>query len=208
MTSPRLSTNTTKSAPPLPLKRDLGGRRSPFGGGAAAAAALLALLAPLGAHAQADLGILDQRRLLLEHEAEKQQTQQVVAQEETEPWGPSKIMVNLNARCPVVSALGFFAAFSTGDKNPAKAQEEQTRYTQLQQALQPMAAELLQIATSTQFVGLTFPTELDQHLRYLRGQLDEIITKIYGADALAELEQYVTIEAQGGVVGLNPTGGS
>jgi hypothetical protein len=164
---------------------------------------ILAIAVVLGAappvRAQADKGIIDDREDRVNREQSHLQAQQAA---DTEVWSTAKIVINLDARCPVVTTLGFFAAFATGDQDPAKAAEEQSRYTQLQAAAQPISEEMKKMVAATKFTGQTFPADLDPKLRVLCGQLYAAVAKLYGDDALGELKQYVATLSQGSVVGL------
>jgi len=170
----------------------------------AAGLAVLALGVPARLPAQTS-DVVVQRQELLDRMTAKQ-TAQATSQEdlekaEAEVWSPSKTMINLDARCPVVTTLGFFGAFGNADGDPAKA----AQYAQLQQAAQPIAAELMKIATSNKFVGLTFPSALEPRLNVLRGQLYGAVVKIYGDAAFGELQNYVAAQSQGVLVGRTTT---
>ncbi len=174
-------------------------------GRAARVALLMAgLLAAGPAWAQTS-DVVTQRQELLQREASKAQVQQnydqYIQKAETEDWSPSKVMINLDARCPVVTTLGFFGAFASTDADPAKAAEAQARYAQLLAAAQPIAQQMMKLATSAKFVGLTFPAALAPQLNVLRGQLYGAVVKIYGDAALGDLQRYVAEQSQGVVVG-------
>jgi len=171
---------------------------------AAAGLAVLALGVPARVLAQTS-DVVAQRQEMLDRMTAKQ-TEQATSQEdlekaEAEVWSPSKTMINLDARCPVVTTLGFFGAFGNASGDPAKAAEAAAQYAQLQQAAQPIAAELMRIATSNKFVGLTFPSALEPRLNVLRGQLYGAVVKIYGDAAFGELQNYVAAQSQGVLVG-------
>jgi hypothetical protein len=195
--------NIMKNAP----RAEVNSRRLPAGLGrwmGAAGLAVLALGWPALASAQTS-DVVAQRQEMLDREAAKQQAQQTyqvdLEKSETEVWSPSKTMINLDARCPVVTTLGFFGAFGNASGDPAKASEAAAQYAQLQQVAQPIAAELMKIATSNKFVGLTFPSALEPRLNVLRGQLYGAVVKIYGDAAFGELQNYVSAQSQGVLVG-------
>jgi hypothetical protein len=170
------------------------------------AAGLLAAAAPAGAQTS---DMVAQRQVLLQLEGAKLQAQQTydanLQKAETDEWPQSKVMINLDARCPVATALGFFGAYASTDADPAKAAEAQARFAQLLAAAQPMAQQLMKLATSAKYVGLTFPPELEPQLSDLRGQLYAAVAKIYGDAALGDLQRYVAAQVQGSVVGPVPT---
>jgi hypothetical protein len=153
--------------------------------------------------------VVHQREELLAREKAKQEAQQTYVADmqkaETEVWTPAKVMINLDARCPVVTALGFFGAFASTNADPAKAAEAQAKYAQLLTAAQPISAQLMKIATSTQYVGLTFPPSVVPQLNVLKGQLYEAIEKIYGQSALGDFKIYSAELSAGVVVGLAGT---
>jgi len=151
----------------------------------------------VGLHAQADKGLSADRVDRVEH-AQVQQAEVVKA--DTEVWTPAKIILNLDARCPVVLTLGYFGAFATQDKDPAKAAALQTKFAELQKTVQPIAAELKQMAVSTPFVGRTFPAALNPRLETLSSELYGEVLKLYGDGGLDELKQYVATSTQGAVV--------
>jgi hypothetical protein len=159
-------------------------------------AAIFGTVAP--AQAQADKGLINQRIERVER-SESQQAAEVKA--DVEVWTPAKIIINLDARCPVVTTLGYFGAFATADKDPAKTAELQSRYAKLQTAIQPIADELKTMAAGTPFVGQTFPATLEPRLNVLSGKLYDAVAKLYGDTALAELKQYVSSLSQGVIVG-------
>jgi hypothetical protein len=175
-------------------KRGWAGRRA----GAPARAAGVALACWLGAItpglAQADKGIISERIDRLQGAQAQQAAQQKAA---IEPWSPAKIVINLDARCPVVTALGYFGAFATADADPAKAVELQSRYAELQKTAQPIADELKKMAVGNTFVGPKFPDALSQRLEVLCGTLYGEVLKLYGDAGLAELKQYVAEQSQG-----------
>lgn len=149
------------------------------------------------AFAQADKGVIGDR----EDRIQGAQSQQAVQkQAEVEPWSPAKIIINLDARCPVVTALGYFGAFATADKDPAKAAELQARYAELQKVVQPMADVLKKMAADTTFAGRSFPEALVPKLQVMCGTLYAEITKLYGDAGLGELKQYLATQAQAVVV--------
>jgi len=147
--------------------------------------------------AQADKGIISDRQERLQGAQAEQAAQQKA---DVEIWTPAKIVINLDARCPVVTALGYFGAFATADADPAKAAELQSRYAQLQKTAQPIADELKKMAVGNTFVGTKFPESLNQRLEVLCGSLYGEVLKLYGDDGLAELKQYVAAQSQGSVV--------
>jgi len=149
------------------------------------------------AQAQADKGIIGDRLDRLQGAQAQQAAQQ---QAETEVWSPAKIVINLDARCPVVTALGYFGAFAAADADPAKSAELQARYAQLQKTAQPLADEMKKMAVNTTFVGTKFPDSLNQPLQVLCGELYGEVLKLYGDAGLAELKQYVAAQSQGSVV--------
>ena len=149
------------------------------------------------AQAQADKGIISERQDRLQGAQVEQAAQQKA---DTEPWSPFKIVINLDARCPVVTALGYFGAFATADADPAKAAQLQSRYAQLQQTAQPIADELKKMAVGNTFVGTKFPDSLNQRLDVLCGELYGEVLKLYGDAGLAELKQYLAEQSQGAVV--------
>jgi len=154
------------------------------------------------AHAQADKDIVGQRQERIQRVQVQQETKQKA---DTEVWAPAKIVLNLDVRCPVITALGYFGAFATTDKDPAKAAEALARYAQLQKVAQPIAEELKKIATTTTFMGTTFPSALEPQLNALCGELYGAVLKLYGDDGLNELKQYVATLSQGAVVGREKT---
>jgi hypothetical protein len=165
-----------------------------------AGALLMALALGLAAPARAQTtDVVAQRQDLLNRETAKETAQATAAADlqkaETEPWSPTKIMINLDARCPVVTALGFFGAFATGTP------DAQAKFAQLQQVAQPIAQQLMKLATAAQYVGLTFPPALMPQLNTLKGQLYGAVVKIYGDSALQDLQTYVTTQSEGAVVG-------
>jgi len=97
-------------------------------------------------------------------------------------WSNAKVLVNLNARVPVFTALGYLSAFET---NPEKLQALRAR-------LQPIAAELALTSQQPVFVGTDFPPALIDRLATLRASLFKAITDIYGPDAAKEVESYAT----------------
>ncbi len=147
--------------------------------------------------AQADKGIISERIDRLQGAQAQQAAQQKA---EVEPWSPAKIVINLDARCPVVTALGYFGAFATTDADPAKAAELLSRYAELQKTAQPIADELKKMAVGNTFVGTKFPDSLNQRLGVLCGTLYGEVLKLYGDAGLAELKQYVAEQSQGSVV--------
>jgi len=149
------------------------------------------------AQAQADKGIIGDRQERLQAAQVQQAAEQQAA---TEAWTPAKIVANLDAHCPVVTALGYFGAFATTDADPAKAAELQARYAQLQKTAQPLADELKRMAVSTSFVGTKFPESLTQRLQVMCGALYGEVLKLYGDAGLAELKQYLAAQSQGSVV--------
>ncbi len=157
----------------------------------------LLVVSSVGLQAQSDKGLSADRADRVDR-AQVQQADAIKA--ETEVWSPAKIILNLDARCPVVLALGYFGAYATHDRDPAKAAVLQTRFTQLQKAVEPIAEELKQMAVSTPFVGQKFPTALTPRLEALCGDLYGAVIKLYGDDGLAELKQYVALSSQGAVV--------
>lgn len=177
------------------------------------AAALAAGLLGAGAPAWAQTAdVVAQRQVLLQLEGAKAQAQQTynaeVQKAETEEWSSSKVMINLDARCPAATALGFFGAYASTDADPAKAAEAQARFAQLLAVAQPIAQQLMKLATSAKFVGLTFPPELEAQLNILQGQLYGAVAKIYGDAALGDLQRYVAEQSQGAVVGRVATASS
>ena len=173
------------------------------------AAGLLGAAAPAWAQTS---DMVTERQVLLQVEASKQQAQQTydtnLQKAETEEWSPTKVMINLDARCPVATSLGFFGAYASTDADPAKAAEAQARFMQLLAAAQPIAQQLMKLATSAKYVGLTFPPELESQLNVLRGQLYGAVVKIYGDAALGDLQRYVAEQSQGSVVGRVSTASS
>jgi hypothetical protein len=151
----------------------------------------------VGLHAQADKGLGSDRVDRVEH-AQVQQADTLKA--DTEVWTPAKIILNLDARCPVVLSLGYFGAFATSDKDPAKAAALQAKFVELQKTVQPIAEELKKMAVSTPFVGQKFPSELNPQMETLCGQLYGEVLKLYGDGGLAELKEYVAVSTQGAVV--------
>jgi hypothetical protein len=151
----------------------------------------------VGLYAQSDKGLSSDRVDRVE-QAQVQQADTLKA--DTEVWSPAKIILNLDARCPVVLTLGYFGAFATSDKDPVKAAALQAKFAQLQAAVQPIAEEIKQMAVSTAFVGQKFPSALNPRLEALCGQLYGTILKLYGDGGLAELKQYVALSTQGAVV--------
>jgi len=147
--------------------------------------------------AQSDKGLTADRVDRVDR-AQTQQADNLKA--DTEVWAPAKIILNLDARCPVVTTLGYFGAFATSDKDPVKAAALQARFSDLQKTAQPIAAELKQMAVGTAFVGRTFPASLNPRLDALCGELYGEVLKLYGDEALTELKQYVATSAQGAVV--------
>jgi hypothetical protein len=164
--------------------------RSVLAGGVLAASTLCL-------RAQTDKGLTTDRADRVE-QAQVQQADTVKA--DTEVWVPAKIILNLDARCPVVLALGYFGAFDANDPDPAKAAVLQARFAQLQKAAQPIAVELKQMALSTSFVGQKFPSALNPRLEALSGELYGTVLKLYGDDGLAELKEYVALSTEGAVV--------
>jgi hypothetical protein len=157
----------------------------------------LIVASPVCLRAQADKGVTSDR----EDRVEQAQVQQAnTLRADTEVWSPSKIILNLDARCPVVLALGYFGAYATNDKDPAKAAALQSRFVELQKTVQPIAAELKQMAVSTSFVGQKFPATLNPRLEALCGELYGVVLQLYGDEALNELKQYVALSAEGAVV--------
>jgi hypothetical protein len=160
------------------------------------------LLFTVTVHAQADKGILDLRQDRLARAAAKEQA---AVQIETEVWTPQKILINLDARCPVVTALGYFGAYGSTDKDPAKAADMQKRFAALQATAQPIAAELVQMGSANKFVGPVFPDALTKRLAVLKAQLTEQISKLYGDASLAEFQKYLAAQSSGVVVGMSGT---
>jgi hypothetical protein len=157
----------------------------------------LVVASTVALRAQADKGLGTDRI----DRVERSQVQQAdTLKADTEVWTPAKIILNLDARCPVVLALGYFAAFATNDKDPAKAAALQAKYGQLQAVAQPIAGEMLQMAVGNSFVGQKFPSALNPRLEALCGQLYGAVLKLYGEGGLAELKQYVALSTQGVVV--------
>jgi len=148
-------------------------------------------------HAQADKGVTSDREDRVQ-QAQVQQAETLKA--DAEVWTPAKIILNLDARCPVVLTLGYFGAYAMSDNDPAKAAALQSRYAELQKTVQPIAAELKQMAVSTSFVGQKFPAALNPRLEALAGELYGAVLQLYGDDALNELKQYVAVSAEGAVV--------
>ncbi len=163
------------------------------------AALAATLLFTATVHAQADKGILDLRQDRLAREAAKQQA---VVKIETEVWTSQKILINLDARCPVVTALGYFGAYGSTDKDPVKAADLQKRFASLLATAQPMAAELVQMGSANKFVGPIFPDALAKRLAVLKAQLTEQISKLYGDASLAEFQKYLAAQSSGVVVGM------
>lgn len=158
-------------------------------GFAAAASALL--------HAQAEKGVIGDR---VDRVRQAQATEQADQKADTTPWTPAKIVINLDARCPVVTALGYFGAFAVSDADPAKAFELQARFAQLQKTAQPIADELKKMATTNSFTGKKFPAALNPRLNVLSAELYGEIQKLYGDEATAELRSYVATQTQGAYV--------
>ncbi len=156
-----------------------------------------ALAVPMVAHAQADKGIIGDRVDRVQGAQAQQAAQQKA---DAEPWSPAKIIINLDARCPVVTALGYFGAFANADKDPAKSAELQARYAQLQKTIQPMADELKKLAVETTFVGPKFPETILPRLQVMSGDLFAAVAKLYGEAGLGELKQYMATQSQGVVV--------
>lgn len=98
----------------------------------------------------------------------------------TEVWSNQKILVNLNARVPVFTVLGYFSAL---DPDTQKLQA-------LRQRVQPIAAELALSSQSPIFVGTEFPSTLNDRLLTLRTSLFKAVSDIYGPDAAKEVESY------------------
>jgi len=173
------------------------------------AAGLLVAASPAWAQTS---DMVTERQTLLQVEASKQQAQATydanLQKAETEGWSQSKIMINLDARCPAATALGFFGAYASTDADPAKAAEAQARFMQLLAVAQPIAQQLMKLATSAKYVGLTFPPELEPQLNVLQGQLYGAVAKIYGDAALGDLQRYVAAQSQGSVVGQVSTASS
>ncbi len=161
------------------------------------AVSALILAFPRVAHAQAGKGVIGDRVDRVQGAQAQQAAQQLA---DVEPWSPAKIIINLDARCPVVTALGYFGAFATADKDPAKAAELQTRFTQLQKTVQPLAEAIKQMAAGTKFAGRSFPETLVPKLQVMSSDLFAEIAKLYGDAGLAELKQYLATQSQGAVV--------
>ncbi|HVU36940.1 MAG TPA: hypothetical protein VHC95_01260 [Opitutales bacterium] len=147
--------------------------------------------------AQAEKGVIGDRVDRVHTAQAAAQTEQVA---DTTAWTPPKIILNLDARCPVVTALGYFGAFATSDPDPAKAAELQSRYAQLQKTAQPIADELKKIATANAFAGRKFPAALNPRLNVLSAELYGEILKLYGDEAAAEFRRYVATQTQGAYV--------
>src|SRR5471030_2286644 len=114
-TWPRSSTNTMRK------RRSPKGTRRPHRLGASRRfkswlAGGIMVGSTVGLHAQADKGLGSDRVDRVER-AQVQQADTLKA--ETEVWTPAKVVLNLDARCPVVLSLGYFGAFATNDKDPA-----------------------------------------------------------------------------------------
>jgi len=148
-------------------------------------------------HAQTDKGLGPDRVDRVER-AQVQQAETLKA--DTEVWVPAKIILNLDARCPVVLALGYFGAYATSNQDPAKAAALQAKFVELQTTVRPIAEELKKMAVGTTFVGQKFPASLDPRLDALCGQLYGEVLKLYGDAGLAELKEYVALSTQGAVV--------
>lgn len=103
----------------------------------------------------------------------------------TEQWSPQKILVNLNARVPVISVLGYFSAF---EDNAQKLQALRVR-------LQPIAAELALASQKPIYVGTAFPVELVDRMAVLNASLFTAVKDIYGADVCAEVEAFAIANA-------------
>ncbi len=152
------------------------------------------LAATAGLHAQGEKGIVGDR---LDRVRQAQAVQQSEQKADAETWGAAKIVINLDARCPVITTLGYFGAFATVDTDPAKSAELASRYAQLQKAAQPLAVELKAMATGNTFAGRKFPAALVPRLNVMCAELYGQIGKLYGDEALAELKRYVATQAQG-----------
>lgn len=98
----------------------------------------------------------------------------------TEVWSNQKVLVNLNARVPAFTVLGYFCALEPS------AQKLQA----LRLRVQPIAAELALTSQSPIFVGTQFPTSLNDRLLTLRTSLFKAVTDIYGPEAAKEVEAY------------------
>ena len=175
--------------------RWLGRGRSIFAAARVMPGLLLAF--PLAVQAQADKGVIGDRVDRIRGAQAQQAAQQ---QADAALWSPAKIMVNLDARCPVITALGYFGALATADQDSAKAAEMQSRYAQLQKTAQPIADELKKLAANTTFVGQKFPESLVPRLDGLSGQLFAQVLKLYGDAGLADLKLYLAAQSQGVVV--------
>ena len=175
-------------------KPSLEGRRWRVFASTVLALADIGLAATAYLRAQADKGVISDR---LDRIQQAQAEQQSVMQADAEVWSPSKILINLDARCPVITTLGFFAAFASSDPDPAKAAELQSRYAELQKIAQPMADELKKMATTNPFVGRKFPAALSPRLKVMSAQLYGEVLKLYGDDSLADLKSYVATQSEG-----------
>lgn len=154
----------------------------------------LILAATVGLRAQGEKGIVSDR---LDRVREAQTEQQTAQKADTETWTAAKIVINLDARCPVITALGYFGAFATTDTDPAKATELQSRFAKLQAAVRPLADEIKKMATTNTFSGRKFPVALRPRLNVMCADLYGEILKLYGDEALAELKHFVSTQAQG-----------
>jgi hypothetical protein len=150
---------------------------------------------PAAAHAQADKGMIQDRNDRLEMVAARTETQQKA---QTEIWPAAKILLNLEARCPVATTLGYFGAQTLGEPDPAKAADELAHYAELQKAAQPLAGDLQKMGTNA-FTGTKFPAALEPQLNALRARLYDAVLKIYGPTALQGLQQYVAAMSQGAI---------
>ncbi len=136
---------------------------------------LMAALSPVWAQSNKD--ILSSRLDRLNRSDRKIQKMQ---EDAAEIWSAQKVLANLEARVPVITTLGYLAAFDAGAD----------KFEQLKKRLQPVAAEIATFSQQKIYVGTRFPDAPKERLAQLKKTLCDAVAELYGEAALKEVQAY------------------